>query len=68
VTKVEVPISDQGNGVFQGTINTDTYRQILFSGLRYSSCFDKYAIEKGVQTLDFVGIQGAGVDMCLASG
>src|SRR5262245_28687972 len=44
---IEVPIANQGNGVWQGTINTDTYRQVLFSALRYSSCFDKTSIEDG---------------------
>jgi hypothetical protein len=54
VKQIEVPIANQGNGVWQGTINTDTFRQILFSALKYSSCFDKIAIEEGVQPLELL--------------
>src|SRR5262245_49051090 len=46
---IEVPIANQGNGVWQGTINTDSYRQVLFSALKYSSCFDKTAVEEAAQ-------------------
>src|SRR5262245_4190111 len=51
---IEVPIANQGNGVWQGTINTDTYRQVLFSALKYSSCFDKIAVEESSQPLELL--------------
>jgi hypothetical protein len=52
--QVDVPITSQPNGIWQGTINTDTYRQILFSGLRYSSCYDKVTVEEGSQPLELL--------------
>jgi hypothetical protein len=54
VKQIEVPIANQGNGVWQGTINTDTYRQVLFSALKYSSCFDKTAVEEVSQPLELL--------------
>ena len=51
---IEVPIANQGNGVWQGTINTDTSRQVLFSALKYSSCFDKTALEEAAQPLELL--------------
>src|SRR5262245_33056465 len=51
---IEVPIANQGNGVWQGTINTDAYRQVLFSALRYSSCFDKTTAEEASQPLELL--------------
>jgi hypothetical protein len=54
VTQIEVPIANQGNGVFQGTISGDTFRQILFSALKYSSCFDKVAVEEAAQPLELL--------------
>src|SRR5262245_24408878 len=52
--QIEVTIANQGNGVWQGTINTDTYRQVLFAGLKYSSCFDKTALEETSQPLELL--------------
>src|SRR5262245_30106231 len=52
--QIEVSIAPQGNGVWQGTINTDTYRQVLFSALKYSSCFDKTALEEASQPLELL--------------
>jgi hypothetical protein len=51
---IEVPIAHQGNGVWRGTINTGTYRQVLFSALKYSSCFDKTALEEASQPLELL--------------
>jgi len=54
VKQVEVPIANQGNGVWQGTISTDGFRQILFSALKYSSCFDKTSLEEASQPLELL--------------
>jgi hypothetical protein len=54
VKTVEITIANQGNGIWQGTINGDTFRQILFSGLCYSSCFDKTSIEEALQPLELL--------------
>ena len=51
---IEVPIANQGNGVWQGTISTDTFRQVLFLALKYSSCFDKTSIEEAAQPLELL--------------
>jgi hypothetical protein len=54
VTQIEVSITAEANGVWKGTINTDAFRQILFSGLKYSSCFDKTSIEEAAQPLELL--------------
>lgn len=51
---VEVTIANQGNGIWQGTISDDAFRQILFSGLCYSACSDKTAFEEGSQPLELL--------------
>jgi hypothetical protein len=52
--EIEVPIAAQPNGIWKGTINTDAFRQALFSGLRYSSCFDKVTVEEASQPLELL--------------
>jgi hypothetical protein len=54
VTQVEVPITAEPNGVWKGTINTDAFRQILFSALKYSSCFDMTSVEEAAQPLELL--------------
>jgi hypothetical protein len=54
VKQIEVPITAEANGVWKGTINTDTFRQILFSALKYSSCFDKTSLEEAAQPLELL--------------
>jgi hypothetical protein len=51
---IEVPIAAQGNGIWQGTISGDSFRQVLFSALRYSSCVDKIAVEEALQPLELL--------------
>jgi hypothetical protein len=52
--EIEVPIAADSNGIWKGTINTDGFRQILFSALTYSSCFDKTAVEETFQPLELL--------------
>ena len=52
--EVEVPITAAPNGIWKGTINTDAFRQILFSALKYSSCVDKASMEEENQQLDLL--------------
>src|SRR5262245_65945174 len=52
--QIEVPITPQGNGIWQGAITADTYRQVLFSALKYSSCFDKVTVEEAAQPLELL--------------
>jgi hypothetical protein len=54
VTQIEVPISADSNGVWKGTISGDAFRQVLFSGLKYSSCFDKATFEEASQPLELL--------------
>ena len=54
VTTVEVPITADPNGIWKGTVNGDTFRQILFSALAYSSCFDKTSLEEAAQPLELL--------------
>jgi hypothetical protein len=54
VTQIEVPIAADPNGVWKGTISGDTFRQVLFSALKYSSCFDKMAVEEASQPLELL--------------
>lgn len=54
VKEIEVPIAADPNGVWKGTINTDAFRQILFSALKYSSCYDKTALEEAAQPLELL--------------
>ena len=53
--EVEVAITRKDNGVWEGAVNTDAYRQILLSALRHASCFDKNAvIEENNQVLELL--------------
>jgi hypothetical protein len=54
LTEIDVPITADPNGIWMGTINTDIFRQILFSGLRYSTCLDKVTLEEGSQPLELI--------------
>ena len=54
VTQIEVSITAEANGVWKGTINTDAFRQILFSAFKYSSCFDKTSLEEAAQPLELL--------------
>src|SRR5687767_4172020 len=54
IREIEVSITAQPNGIWRGTINTDDFRQILFSALKYSSCYDKTSVEEGSQPLELL--------------
>jgi hypothetical protein len=52
--EIEVPIAADSNGIWKGAISADAFRQVLFSALRYSSCFDKTAVEEATQPLELL--------------
>jgi hypothetical protein len=54
VKEIEVPITADPNGIWKGTINTDAFRQILFSALKYSHCVDKASMEEASQPLELL--------------
>jgi len=53
--EIEIVITRKDNGIWEGAITADAYRQILFSRLRYSDCFDKNAVvEENNQLLELL--------------
>jgi hypothetical protein len=45
--KIEVDVTRQDNGTYEGAIDVDAQRQVLYSALCYSSCFDLSLVEDG---------------------